>query len=652
MVSELASADDESLQPLSGVPTAGVEPTILSGIRRGLLASNRLVQSGFGDPKTPPRYPARTLYRTPVEADPGFACRAIRMIPSALEPDRSYWRLLDDILSDERDLQSAVEQTALGSKPEKALPLDADPEQLKKASIEQRAHALLGQVPVAIYSKALRTHDRLEIENYRAIYGLFHNYIRQREPERPLSIAVFGPPGSGKSFGVKQVAESLNEGRTGRAIVELTFNLSQYHSADELAPAFHRVRDCVLEGKIPLVFFDEFDASLASEPLGWLRYFLAPMQDGKFLDEGGLHPIGQAIFIFAGGTSDTYSDFAHRQSEEEQEGFKKAKGPDFLSRLRGALNIPSLNFLQPAGPATEKAPRKPGTFDAYGPIESLPCSAAVLLRRAGVLAYQAGKKAPTLKGPNGRLRIRPEVVRAFLYLPEFEHGNRSLEALLDMSQLVDARNFTASLLPSGSSTSLHANPEFLTQLITTDFPFSPEERETIAESVHQTYLETKTANRDPRALLPWNDPRFPDDFRKSNREQVDHIPQKLRSVGLWFRKAPLGANPDIKTGELLIQRHLLELAEFEHDRWSAQKRRQGWAAGAGTDSANKIADRKLHNCLFPWDRLDEEQKQQDHSTILALPRNLAKARYEVMRLQRFPSGDAKPSDPVRSDPAT
>ncbi len=32
--------------------------------------------------------------------------------------------------------------------------------------------------------------------------------------------------------------------------------------------------------RIPLVFWDEFDTSLDGRPLGWLRYFLAPMQDG------------------------------------------------------------------------------------------------------------------------------------------------------------------------------------------------------------------------------------------------------------------------------------------------------------------------------------------------------------------------------------
>ena len=95
------------------------------------------------------------------------------------------------------------------------------------------------------------------------------------------------------------------------------------------------MRDIGLSGKIPLVFWDEFDTSLEETPLGWLRYFLAPMQDGKFQEGQINHPIGRAIFVFAGGTSSSMAEF----DKGTEENFKSAKGPDFVSRLKGYINV-------------------------------------------------------------------------------------------------------------------------------------------------------------------------------------------------------------------------------------------------------------------------------------------------------------------------
>ncbi|MEX2314450.1 MAG: AAA family ATPase, partial [Thermomicrobiales bacterium] len=144
--------------------------------------------------------------------------------------------------------------------------------------------------------------DRTEIESMRSVRNIIREFLQERRG-RPLSLAVFGPPGSGKSFAIKQMAREWMSAGTRMAVLE--FNLSQFGAAGALPAALQRVRDCAVEGTLPLVFWDEFDTSLAGRELGWMAHFLAPMQDGAFIEDGIIRPIGPAIFIFAGGTHAT-----------------------------------------------------------------------------------------------------------------------------------------------------------------------------------------------------------------------------------------------------------------------------------------------------------------------------------------------------------
>ena len=587
----------------------GIE--IEKGIKSGLLASQRLLQMGFGSDANEPNYPREKLFGARDRSETLFACQPIPIIPGAANPDRGYWRLLESIFSGKtQSLHRAVALMARNAKPATAE--------------DTEAANLLAQSPVAVFAKALRTYDRREIENYRALYSLMHDYVRQTSPLRPLSVAVFGPPGAGKSFGVKKVAEALVEAGGLRKIKPLTFNLSQYHEPDELAAAFHLVRDIVLRGEIPLVFFDEFDTALDGQALGWLRYFLSPMQDAEFMDRGTPHPIGQSIFVFAGGTCNTYEEFARpftvrNRSDESSQAFaefKSTKGPDFLSRLRGSLNIPGLDLN--------------ADFDAYGPPDAFPCDSAILLRRAGILAFQLSEKSPHLRNADKSLKVSPPVIRALLHLPRFEHGNRSFEALLDMSHLVDEKKFTPALLPASGHTELHAAATHLSQLIATEYPFPPTEREKIAQAIHRKYIEQRKqgskCNPDDPSLKEWNE--LAEALKESNREQADHIAVKLRAAGLWFRKIIPGTpiSPDLKER---LETMLEELAKSEHDRWVAEKRRQGWISAASTARESRNDLFFLHNCIFRWEQLTDEIRDLDRVPVRNIPGFLAEAGYEL-----------------------
>ena len=281
---------------------------------------------------------------------------------------------------------------------------------------------------------ALRTIDRWEIEAYQNIKKLIVDYVNNNQI-RPLSIAVFGSPGSGKSFGVTQIAQNIFPDK----IMQIGFNVSQFTSASDLTHAFQLVRDTILNGKIPLVFFDEFDSDRDGIALGWIKSFLMPMQDGKFKGENGIHPIGKCILAFAGGTAASFEEFIRPMESSDPkdiEHFKNIKGPDFVSRLRGTLSLFG-----------------PNPIDKY--------DKNYILRRALLLRGILEGKFDYKKNPHP---VSESIVRAMLQVPTFKHGARSMEAIIDMSR-IDHNKWEPSFLPSISQLSLHLDADAFLDLL-------------------------------------------------------------------------------------------------------------------------------------------------------------------------------------------
>ena len=448
----------------------------------------------------------------------------------------------------------------------------------------------------------LLTVDRQEIESYRSIRNLVAEYARQMHVTRPLSIAVFGTPGSGKSFGVTEMAKSLLPGQ----IEPITFNLSQFDSPDDLLSALHQVRDIGLSGKLPLVFWDEFDTSLAESPLGWLRYFLAPMQDGKFQEGQISHPIGRAIFVFAGGTSSSMTEF----DKGLDESFKAAKGPDFVSRLKGYINVLGPN------------PVKVTSGDPY-----------FIIRRAILLRSSLKRNTPQLfEKRNGIdwLNIDRGVLRALLKIEAYKHGARSIESLLAMSQLAGKTAFERSCLPSESQLNLHVDGKSFLSLVQ-QVELEGTMLESLAEAAHEVFCEgikargfqygpkTDEKLKTHNALLPFAE--LSEDLKEANRLNVRDIPTKLAAAGYIMIPARSNEPPFNFPGQPLET-----LAEAEHERWMQSKFDVGWAYAPETDKA-----KKLHQCLIPWKDLPEDEKEKDRVLVRGIPEILARAGYAIVK---------------------
>jgi hypothetical protein len=556
---------------VAGIVAGAASPGgLASGIDRGLQAGRCLLKNGFG--ANPGKLDERTLFAAADASDPVFQRLSVPTdAKTVASPEK--WTILR-------------EKASLGF------------EEVAYQIVREGDGKALRGIPVGCFGR-FKTVDRAEIEGFRAVRNLLSEYIRDRAARMPLSIAVFGPPGSGKSFGVSEVAKAVG----GDDVEKIEFNVSQFGSPEDLVRAFHRVRDLVLEGKVPLVFFDEFDSSFGSESLGWLKRFLAPMQDGKFKDGDATHPIGKAIFVFAGGTSFTFRQFS-RQDETNSEAtdeFARRKGPDFVSRLRGFIDIAELN---------------PG--NAGGDVTML--RRAILLR--SMIEYKPRCKA-ILDGKT--VRIDPGVLRAFIKVPVFKHRARSMEAIIDMSMLAGRRQFEQSSLPPREQLELHVDADAFLRLVARDVLFGST-REDLGRAAHACFLDNQRGKRAETddSMRPWEELR--EELKESNRKQADDIPNKLRAVSCGFETMPSGE----QTGQFeFTEAEIKVMARLEHDRWNQERLREGWRLGPKKNNNDRITP-----YLVPFDDLDAETQQWDVEAVRAIPDLVRRAGFRIYSLKR------------------
>ena len=318
--------------------------------------------------------------------------------------------------------------------------------------------------PVMSFGKIV-SFDRHEVESYRNIKKLMVDYANNKGSIKPLNIAVFGTPGSGKSFAVKEMSRSFLE-KFKPCILE--FNLSQFKVRDsnELAGAFHAIRDSVLMGNLPIVFWDEFD----SEALEWLKSLLAPMQDGHFQDGKDTHPIGKSIFIFAGGTSSTFAQFDPRNNNNGKadqgkiDHFIRVKGPDFVSRIHGYLNVYGPN------------PKQGDSSDITYPV-----------RRALFIRTGLGLKN------DDQLDIDYGLLRALLLVKSYNNGARSLDRILTHLKMRGNKKIVRSDLPSDEVIAMNTDLNNFYSLMCDDNLDSCKETSAFSSFFNENWMKDRIA---------------------------------------------------------------------------------------------------------------------------------------------------------------
>ena len=605
----------ETVSPFSD--DAAFDAAMRDGIAAGLLARRNLLELGHGPVDKPkPGFPVEALGRIIATSPGGFVHIEVPSEPRA--ESCSSWTILG---------QSEVSSTSSSAAP---TPLTGPAQLAGRFGFEALSH-----VP-ALRIGSLFTVDRSEIESFRTLDGLIRAYEGTKVQKTPLSIGVFGPPGAGKSFGVKALAKGI----LGKDVPFLEFNLSQFKSPDELIGAFHRVRDEVLRGTTPVAFWDEFD----SQDYKWLQYLLAPMQDGAFQDGQITHPIGKCVFIFAGGTASAISEFGavppEGLSEKELAGlheagrarrvaeqaerfneFKLLKGPDFISRLHGFLNV--------LGPNPRVTPDCP---DVTWPVRR-----AIILR--GILGLKDGDE----------LDMDAGLLDALLGVSVYRHGARSFEKIIRTVVNGSRGRLNRSALPPESLLDRETNAAEFHMLLTRRDAFKNyPDLEDLAAAVHYNFLDAAERSRvkaeaKKSPSLAWTiDPSIKkgyvdlsEDAKASNRAAARRIPdhlvlighlvelQKARDDGLW--KARLAE---------AIDRHVERLARAEHLGWCAERVANGWTYGEARDN-----EAKHHPLIVPWAQLSPADQEKDRAFVRTIPELL-----EIAKFKAVPAGAPRTDD--------
>jgi len=137
--------------------------------------------------------------------------------------------------------------------------------------------------------------------------------------------------------------------------------------------------------------------------------------------------------------------------------------------------------------------------------------------------------------------------------------------------------------------------------------------DTLAQRIHEMYvarrLKDGASPEQYPAMRPWNE--LTTELQDMNRQQADHIPVKLRALGLRMLPAASVERPSLpELGTSQVE----AVAITEHNRWCASRRLTGWKYGAVRDDAQKI-----HPDLVPWSELEEAQKEYDRDPVRSLP---------------------------------
>ncbi|KAF7551217.1 hypothetical protein G7Z17_g5170 [Cylindrodendrum hubeiense] len=530
--------------------------SIEQGIKYGMWAARRLSRQGLT--VKDPEGSDPSIYQTPVIMDGlGHNKKDDELLSLSIPSDsiasgsEHSWSLIDHLVGDPAEVARRIVKDGIAS-PETRVPLT--------------------------YFGDLVLFDRQEIELCRNLFNFLKLYLSSPKT-KPLSIALCGPRGAGKAFAALQVAQSAAKGQK---VKQLRFDLSQYTSPDDLLAAFHSVRDCALEGNVPLVYFSGFDGTFDGSQLGWLPHLLPAMMGGNFSDHGVSRPIGPAIFFFGTTVFRSYDELQRRATLDTT---RSTRLQDFLGCLHGFVNVLGPNRVD------------------YGEgVDRL-----YPVRRAVILRSFLEKREPNLK-TGEKIGIDDSVLNSLLLVPTYRQGIRSLKTIIAMSRVDGHRSFERAALPPPAQLDIHVDyTDFIIHM--SGIPLPDRVIEKIAVKLHETYLEARAVATpdDLSDLIPWG--RLSEELKESSRAHANSISQKLRHISCYLSEKQGTREPTVEFTHDQVE----ILAEVEHDRWNSERLQNQWGFGERDPGKRKSP------FLIPWDDLERKWQDIDRAMVAAYP---------------------------------
>ena len=225
-----------------------------------------------------------------------------------------------------------------------------------------------------------------------------------------------------------------------------------------------------------------------------------------------------------------------------------------------------------------------------------------------------------------RLDIDPGLVAALLEIRSYNFGVRSINKILEPLRVAHKahRALRRSQLPAPNQMSIHVDTDAFHHLCARDLPFQADEvAAKLAPAIHESWRRiARREKRKPKYDMAFEE--LPLDVKKSNEAAARRIPEILALVGL--KLVPGRATAKERQAALeRIDWHIEMLGAEEHAGWMAFLELEGWRYAPVRDD-----DKRLHDCLRPYHKLDEIDREKDRGNVRHYPDFVQLAGYKIV----------------------